>query len=125
MNLSVPLVVGMHCLVDVSDFFSVRGGGRRSPRRQGRVGDRFFTETPRRVGFSRRRGRGREGVCSEFGNLGAGAKYFFQGRNATKIVCFHHHPWIPLYPGLTKCCLPVRFLTRKSTKKGKVKKWEP
>ena len=67
-------------LVDVSIFFifSARGGGRGSPRRQegGGIGFFFLKSQEGGGGFQ----RGREGVCSESGNLGGGgAKFFFSG----------------------------------------------
>ena len=61
-------------------FFSARGGGRGSPRRQeGGGGIHFLLKIPGGGGFQEGP-RGREGVCGELGNLGGGgAKYFFSG----------------------------------------------
>ena len=72
-------------LVDVSDifYFSARGRGSRSPRRQGRGGV-VFNENPR-AGFSQERGRAAEGPGGCFaGTLGRGGLIFvfFRGRNS-------------------------------------------
>ena len=87
-----PLGVLILNLVDVSDifyFFSVRGGGRGSPRRrEGRGGGSFFyIENPGGGGSPGGEGpRGWEGVCSEFGNLGGGGvNIFFRGRNVHQV----------------------------------------
>ena len=76
-------------LVDVSDifYFFLLGGGEGRVWGAGRGGRTIFHwksqegggGSPRRVGAGGR-GRGREGVCGEWG--GGGAKYFFRGRNA-------------------------------------------
>ena len=69
------------CLVDVSEifyFFSAQGGGRGSPRHEGRGGGvGFFIENPRKGGgFEEGEGFGANwGICEGRG----GAKYFFGG----------------------------------------------
>ena len=58
-------------------FCSVEGEGG-SPRRGGGGGVGFLLKIP--GGGGSRRGRGREGVCGELGNLGSGLnKIFFSG----------------------------------------------
>ena len=82
-------------LVDVSDtyFFSARGGGRGSPRRQ-EVGGSIFIENPRRGGGVLQEGegpRGQEGVCGKLRNWGGGGPgclifFFFRGRNVHQVT---------------------------------------
>ena len=71
--------------MDVSDIFyffcSGRGKGQSEAPGGGGGGGRFLLKIPGRGGGFQR-GRGREGVCGELGNLGGGgggAKYFFSG----------------------------------------------
>ena len=70
-------------MVDVSDifYFFCSGRGKGGSRRRRAVADRFFIEKPRRGGGSpgQEGPRGREGVCSELGNLGGGGQIFFFG----------------------------------------------
>ena len=63
-------------------------------------GVRFFIENPRRGGVSRRVGpRGREGVCSELGNWGGGAKYFLFGAETLSFFSL-----VFLFPWCFACC---------------------
>ena len=66
---------------DIFNFFLLVKGGRGSPRRQEGGASVFFTENPTRGGGVSRRGRGREGVSGELGNLGGGwgLNIFFGG----------------------------------------------
>ena len=69
-------------------FFSARGRGRGSPRRQKGAGVGFLLKTPRGGGFSHKReggGRGARRVSE--GNFGGGdLNIFFRGRNAHQAV---------------------------------------
>ena len=75
--------------MDVSDtfYFSARGRGRGSSRRQEGTGARFSIENPRRGGggLPPQRGGGPEGLGGCLRGIwrgGGWAKYFFPGRNA-------------------------------------------
>ena len=87
-------------------FFSARGGGRGSPRRQ-EGGGRFFIENPTE------RGRGREGVCGELGNFGGeggGALYFLLGpETSTKL-------WVRKNPAKFPPNFPQNFPAKKQEK---------
>ena len=77
------VLVHEETLVDVSDifYFFLLGEGEGGVRGARKGGGRFFIENPTRGGLSRR-GRGREGVCGEFGNSGGGGQnIFFRARN--------------------------------------------
>ena len=82
-------------LVDVSIFFSARGGGRGSSRRQEEGGDWFCIESPRKGwGFQEGEGpRGWEGVCGEllsffFLRGGGVLNIFIRAETSTKL-CIH------------------------------------
>ena len=68
-------------------FFSARGRGRGSPRRQEGAGVGFLLKIPAGGGGGSPKkgegGRGREGVCGEF--WGGDLNIFFRGRNAHQV----------------------------------------
>ena len=73
-------------LADVSDifYFFSSGEGSRESEAPGRRGVRFLIENCRRGGGLRGEGgpRGREAVCREFGEGGAGLNFFLGGRKS-------------------------------------------
>ena len=83
---SNPLV---SCLMDASDifcFFLLGGGGRGSPRRRERGGDRFFVGNPRGGGVSRGRGAGRVSTAKWRILGGGGLNIFFGAEMSTKVA---------------------------------------
>ena len=110
----------MQNLVDVSDifkFFSARGRGRGSPRRQEGWGIGSFAKIPGGGGGFPGGGAGAGRVsAANWGILGAGAKYFFRGRNVHQEKSRIQKSFLAGYPTIcgaagkvweTNVCVPI------------------
>ena len=84
----MPTYEGTSSGVSVSQsyFFSARGGGRGSPRRQERGGVRFLLKIPGGGGFSGGGGGFQEGCLERIGEFGGGLNILFRGRNVHQVI---------------------------------------